>query len=983
MDRRTFLKMAGMGSVAFAAGCNSHPEKTLFAPVRAPEDMVTGQPTWYASTCRECPAGCGVLAKNREGRVIKLEGNPLHPVNQGKLCARGQAALQRLYHPDRLHQPLRKDGERWEAISYPRALEMIRERLAQAAAGGANRAAMVTEVVGEGLLALFERLLDRYNARGPMIFEPFAYETLKFAHAQVFGRPVLPGYRLDQADRLIGFGADFLESWLSPVEYSRQFKAMHAWDRGRKGIFMQVSPFQSLTGANADRWLACRPGGEAMVALALIRQLLAAGRGRELPASFRDALEGVSAPYSAAVVAGQADLTEHAFHKLFEHLRDARSPLVLPTATTACGSASAAADLATVLLNAVLDPTFGHYDFHQRHRVEIARTRTQINAFWDEAAEGPMALLLLNNVNPLYSLPPGASVQRALARDDLFVVALTNMMDETAAAADLIVPVRHPLETWDVYESKQTMAAILQPTLGKISAAPGVGDLCLDLLPARDRPDGDFGQYLMQRLLDQGRIATKNDWLRVLQGGGDFGGDGVAAPPQVRLDDAPVRTLAELMTARPPAIDPPQQVVQVSASLRFFDGRNADRPWLPEIPDPVTQVAWQTVAMIHPRTLSANGWAEGQMTALATAHGEVTVHAYSHPGLHPAVVVIPAGQGHAHMGRYASRQGVNPVALLAPAADPLTGAPDYAAAIARMTPGGPGRALATVSGSRFQHGRKIAMSVPLAEAGTPKPLGKYLDMDNFPLTLPLPEGYDPRRDFYPPHDHDTHRWAMVVDLDRCIGCSACVAACYAENNVGMVGEKRILEGREMAWIRIERYQDDRDATRLIFLPMLCQHCDNAPCESVCPVYAPHHNKEGLNTQIYNRCIGTRYCAQNCPYKVRRFNWFTWRWPEPLNMQLNPDVTARSAGVMEKCSFCVQRIKAVRVRARNEQRDIRDGEVIPACVQTCPTDALVFGNLMDPGSVVRKKVDDPRAYQVMGYLNTKPAVIYLKKVVQEI
>jgi molybdopterin-containing oxidoreductase family iron-sulfur binding subunit len=249
--------------------------------------------------------------------------------------------------------------------------------------------------------------------------------------------------------------------------------------------------------------------------------------------------------------------------------------------------------------------------------------------------------------------------------------------------------------------------------------------------------------------------------------------------------------------------------------------------------------------------------------------------------------------------------------------------------------------------------------------------------------LPLPEGYDHARDVYPSHAHEGYRWGMVIDLDRCIGCSACVAACYAENNVGVAGERQVIKGREMAWIRIERYQDQLDPARLIFLPMLCQHCDNAPCESVCPVYAPHHSKEGLNNQVYNRCIGTRFCAQNCPYKVRRFNWFEWQWPEPLNMQLNPDVTVRGKGVMEKCSFCIQRIKAAHNQAKNENRAIRDGEVVTACMQTCPTDAILFGNLMDPDSAVRKRLDDPRAYQVLGYLNTKPAVIYLKKVVQEI
>jgi Fe-S-cluster-containing dehydrogenase component len=291
--------------------------------------------------------------------------------------------------------------------------------------------------------------------------------------------------------------------------------------------------------------------------------------------------------------------------------------------------------------------------------------------------------------------------------------------------------------------------------------------------------------------------------------------------------------------------------------------------------------------------------------------------------------------------------------------------------------------LAHTDGSRIQHGRKVALSIQLTELQNPKPREKPhgLGMWEFPFTLPLPSGYDLHRDFYRSHQHDRYRWSMVVDLDRCIGCSACAAACYAENNLGVVGEKHMLEGREMAWLQVQRYLDPKYGIKVKFLPMLCQHCDDAPCESVCPVFAPHHNKEGLNNQIYNRCIGTRFCSQNCPYKVRRFNWFDWKWPAPLNLQLNPDVTVRSKGVMEKCSFCIQRIKAAHNNAKNENRSIRDGEVTPACVQTCPTNALIFGNLMDPDSRVRKLVEDPRAYQVMGYLNTKPAVIYLKKVLQ--
>jgi molybdopterin-containing oxidoreductase family iron-sulfur binding subunit len=394
-------------------------------------------------------------------------------------------------------------------------------------------------------------------------------------------------------------------------------------------------------------------------------------------------------------------------------------------------------------------------------------------------------------------------------------------------------------------------------------------------------------------------------------------------------------------------------------------------------------VAWQSLAWVHPQTMADKGWRDGQRISIETAHGKLDIMAYGYDGLHPRAVVIPMGQGHADYGRYARLQGVNPVQLLGMQTDARSGAPDYSAPIAKMEGTGRKEALATVSGHRTQLHRKIALSVPLDQATVAPHIERGLGMNDFPLTLPLPEGYAHERDFYPPHAHVGYRWGMVVDLDRCIGCAACVGACYAENNVGMVGEKQIINGREMAWLRIERYVDPQDPVRQIYLPMLCQHCDDAPCEAVCPVYAPHHSKEGLNNQIYNRCIGTRFCAQNCPYKVRRFNWFDWQWPEPLNLQLNPDVTVRSKGVMEKCSFCIQRIKAGHDRAKNEKRDIRDGEVIPACVQTCPTDALHFGNLMDKQSKVRQMIADPRVYQVMGYLNTKPAVFYLKKVLQTI
>lgn len=982
MDRRSFLKVAAMGSVAFAAGCNSHPDKNLFTLVRAPEDMVTGEALWYASTCRECPAGCGVLAKTREGRAIKLEGNPLHPVNRGKLCARGQAALQGVYNPDRIRTPLLKKNNRWESISEEDALDILRQRISRATAKGPGRVDLLTEVVGTDLLEIFQTALNSSGSQKPVVFEPFAFESLKYAHARVFGRPVLPAYHMERADFLLGFGADFLETWLSPVEYARKFKTMHALSGGRKNMFVHVGPYQSLTGANADRWIACRPGAEPFVLMGLIRHALQQGRGRHLPDDLRSKLNQIALEYEPEAVARLSDVSLADFQFLNHRIQTVRKPLILGAATASGAPADLAVDLAAALLNGIFDPHLSLYDFDRRHRIETAASRADVAALWEKTARGQTDVLLLNQVNPLYSLPPGMLTADVLGRSDLFVAAFTSFMDDSAAAADLIVPVKLPLETWDAYESIQGITATQQPVMQPVIGASGTGDLFLQLVPESRRPAADYRAYLRQRLADRLNLSSEEQWLRLIQQGGRLEPDGAADRPGIAAGPETVDVLSDLLSRARDELKKADRLY-VTPSLRFFDGRGANRPWLPETPDPISQIAWQSVAMVSSAIMAERAWSDGEVIRIQTGAGRIELPACGYPGMHARTVLVAAGQGHAHYGRYARRQGVNPISLIDAGVDPRSGAARFATVDFTLESTGKQRKLASMSGSRDQHGRKIALSVPLGQIQKPPAGSQGLAMHDFPLTLPLPEGYAHHRDFYPAHEHEGYRWGMVVDLDRCIGCSACVAACYAENNLGIVGEQRIIQGREMAWMRIERYQDPHDPARLVFLPMMCQHCDNAPCESVCPVYAPHHSKEGLNNQIYNRCIGTRFCAQNCPYKVRRFNWFDWQWPEPLNRQLNPNVTVRSKGVMEKCSFCVQRIKGGHNQAKNENRRIRDGEIQPACVQTCPTDALHFGDLRDPNSTVRKMAADPRAYQVMGYLNTKPAVIYLKKVTHEI
>lgn len=1004
MKRRTFLKIAGIGVLSVATGCNTRPDKTLFSLVEAPDDMITGKASWYAATCRECPAGCGILAKNREGRVIKVEGHPYHPVNQGALCMRGQSAVQSIFHPDRIKTPLLKENGQFKPISFEKAQRLFRAKTHGAAYKAPNKVHMLSEVVGESLLTLFSDSLNTWKSAPPVIFETFAYEPLKKANLDVFGMEGLVSYRMEQADLLVSFGADFLETWLSPVEYAWKFKAMHAFGNDTKGAFVHVGPFQSMTGANADMWLSCIPGQQSVVALGLIREIMASGRPGTLPDMLKKGIEKACHEFTPEKVAELAGVSIQDYQKLIHRLLNAKRPLILGTPSASGEPAAYAANVAVNYLNLVLDPHLHLIDFNRRHRVEIASSRKQVHDFFYGLKKSTESILLLNNVNPVYALSPEIGIREILSAENLFVVSFSNFMDDTSACADLIFPTSLPLESWDEYSGTSGMVSTLQPAMGILVPSPQIGDIFLNALNNQNTGHHPYRDYLFQRMIDSGQAENDLDRLHIIQQGGIFDtkpSDKIHKSYKSHdsyksyesytfsVNNASADTILTASEITGQLMTEQQETILVAApSIRFYDGRTAHCPWVCELPDPLTKVAWQTPVMMHPETLNRHYLAQGDRVRLKSVAGTIEALIYETVNVRPGMLVMNIGQGHEGYGRYADQMGLNPLKLMPKTIDTHTGGPTFQTWVSVTKMGKPEK-IAHTDGSRFQHDRKIALTVSLGELVRKSHNDREhnqkagLSMWDFPLTLPLPEGYDPKRDFYPPHDHEDYRWAMVVDLDRCIGCGACAVACYAENNTGIVGLKGILEHREMSWLMIQRYLSDQQPEKIIFLPMLCQHCDNAPCESVCPVYAPHHSKEGLNNQIYNRCIGTRFCSQNCPYKVRRFNWFVWKWPEPLNLQLNPDVTVRTKGVMEKCSFCVQRIKNAHGKAKDENREIRDGEIMPACLQTCPTGVFTFGNLMDKNSRVRQMVEDTRAYQILGYLNTKPAVIYLKKVVQEI
>ena len=417
-------------------------------------------------------------------------------------------------------------------------------------------------------------------------------------------------------------------------------------------------------------------------------------------------------------------------------------------------------------------------------------------------------------------------------------------------------------------------------------------------------------------------------------------------------------------------------------SVKSFDGRAANRPWMQELADPITQAVWGAWAELHPETAKKIGIAQGDAVILSTDDGEVHVPAYLTEHVHKDIVAIPVGQGHSAYGRYAesAAEGSGSVYGLLPKklADKgdalvLAGAP----VVVKRAPGSGN--LVTVQDFSSQENRELARTTSIVGGGA----GAHGHGEGHGHDDGHHGHHEPKQ-MYKQREHPLYQWGLTVDLAACTGCSACVVACYAENNIPVVGKKIVAQGREMAWIRIERYYDEvpesGEELKVSFLPMMCQHCQNAPCEPVCPVYATYHNEEGMNAMVYNRCVGTRYCSNNCSYKVRRFNWFQYEWPELLDWQVNPDVTKRTVGVMEKCTFCMQRVAEAKDIAKDLGRMVEDGDVTPACVQTCPTQALTFGNLKDPNSKVSKAARDERAYKVLDHhINTQPSVSYLNDI----
>jgi molybdopterin-containing oxidoreductase family iron-sulfur binding subunit len=694
-------------------------------------------------------------------------------------------------------------------------------------------------------------------------WEPLGLEALRTAHGIAFGLDAVPTYKINGSDHILCLGADFLGTWLAPVEMGARFAASRLPDHGVQARLTFVGPRLSLSGLKADEWIPARAGTETLVALAVAREVAARkadGRAARV--------EAVLAPFTIEVVAEATGVEADKLRDLAEQFATAQAPIALPPGIAGQGPVATDMHLAVVLLNYVAGAVGNTVLFDG----ETVRPRhvpfAAIADLGRRMSDGEIHTVIVAGVNPAYAMPASLGFAEALANVPN-VISLSPHADETASTAGWILPSHHELEAWGDGLLSRSYMALAQPVMQPVFDTRQREDILLQIAAAAGAADAfevaDYRSYLLgvwralHGRLDADAPSFDDWWHQALSEGGVSLG-----VPDVADVAPPLSAAAANYSFR--ATAPPEDFSLVTyPTVQFYDGRGANRPWMQEFPDTVTKAVWNAWVEMHPETAGPLGVETGDLVQVTTDAGSVTAPAYVYKGIRPDTLAVPLGQGHSAYGRTAVGRGFNALDLLDGTPDQRSGALAYSGAAATLTATGQRGKLVIMQGSDIDLDREIAEIINIDDV----PNATEHEID---LTTLVEAAFDS-------DPQSPYRWGMSIDLNACTGCGACVTACYSENNLPVVGEDLCGQGREMSWMQIMRYYEEtEEGFQAVHFPTLCQHCGDAPCEPVCPVYAAYHTPEGLNGQIYNRCVGTRYCANNCPYKVRRFNWFTYDFP---------------------------------------------------------------------------------------------------------
>ena len=996
IERRNFLKY--LGAVALGSGFKNlltikkRNVEHLIPFVIPPKGVIPGVPNWYASVCRQCSSGCGISVKTRELRAIKVEGNDNHPVNKGKVCVRGQAGLQVLYNPDRVKNPMMRINGKLQKTTWSKAINHVADKLK---AADKDKVIYLGEPQRGSLGILINDFFSKFGVNNVYYHDYFDDKASESANNKSFGYNATKDYDIGNAKYVISLGANFLQNGANPVKHSVSFGEMRDRNSGNedhRGWLTQFEPRMTITGATADDWHPIKPHTEGLIALAIANIIVEKGWYDKAVEGEIKGWEDTLAKYDAQSIAKKAGVTALVLEEVAEKFAHSGSSIAI------CGGSGTAQEsgvfnaTAANILNHLVGSVGkkGGVRFPAPSDLGVATqvmNYKQMKDLSKKMGDGNIDVAFIHNADPVFTAPAGLNLENSF-RNVALKVSFSSFLDDTSRLADVILPDSTYLESWGDYvplvDNGNKSIGLMQPIVGRLFNTKMVGDSLLKISKAVGHNIGEPNNSSFKAYLKNSwksiHAAAKQNGQPVEGSFGDFWNSSIKRGGfwynnENFVSVAKTPKPAELTS--PPDTDKSSSeefVLQPYPSAGPYDGRGANQPWLQQLPEPLVTAAWKTWAEINPETAKELHIEEGDNIEILSDKGRITLPAYIYPAIEPKTIAVPVGRGHKAYGRYAKGFGKNILKIIDPILIAEADSLAWGATKVKVSKGkGSEKIIKTEPG-------KLIPSDEIGLREQEREIVQWMDPEEYEKVKHRKEhrieAIIPTRN----KEDMEYRWGMTIDLDKCTGCSACMVACYAENNIALVNDDQLSKNRHKNWLRIDRYwEGEYPKIRAKVLPANCQQCGKASCEPVCPVFAAFSTKDGLNGQVYQRCVGTRYCNVACPYRVRLFNWSQPEWPKPLNMQLNPDLSSRAAGVTEKCTFCVQRIRFAKDKAKDEYRKVKDGEVQPACMQTCPSNAIAFGNLLDKNSKVSKLSTDPRRYRVLEELDTEPAVIYLKSV----